>query len=113
MHPVAHKRLDASEALALGNLVLVMREDQIGAATVNVNLVAERLTRHRRALDMPAGPPFAPWTLPPWLARFGGLPEGEVARVVLALVRLDARPCQHRLGVAPRKLPIAREARYR
>src|SRR6476646_2115743 len=110
MHPVAHEWLYASKALALSNLVLVMREDQVGSAAVNINLVAKGLARHRRALDVPAGPSLAPRTLPPRLAGFGSLPEGEVTWVMLALVRLDARSRKHRLGVAPREASIAREA---
>ena len=46
-------------------------------------------SRHRRALDVPAGPADAPRRLPRRvLALLGRLPEREVARVLLARVRL-------------------------
>ena len=47
-------------ALGLRALVLVVREDEIEAAAVHVEAVAQVLARHRRALDVPAGPPVAP-----------------------------------------------------
>ena len=107
VQPVARERRDASIALALRDLVLVVREDQVRPATVNIHLRAEDGCRHRRALDMPARSPASPGTLPPRLARLGSLPEGEVARIMLALVRLDARASQHRLLVAAREFAIA------
>lgn len=39
MHPVARKWL-ASQALCLGDLILMMRENQVIAAAVNVDLLA-------------------------------------------------------------------------
>ena len=45
---------------------------------------------HRRALGVPARTTLAPWGVPHGLARLGRLPEGEVQRIVLLLVGLDA-----------------------
>ena len=44
----------AERALGLRDLVLVVREDQVGAAAVDVERLAEVAVRHRRALDVPA-----------------------------------------------------------
>ena len=72
----------------LGLLVLVVREAQVDAAAVDVEAAAEVLQRHRRALDVPAGPSRAPRRGPGRRLRLGlllpALPEGEVARVALA-----------------------------
>ena len=52
---------------------------------------AEQLDRHRRALDVPAGPTRAPRRFPRRLAGLRGLPQHEVERIALGLVHLDAR----------------------
>jgi len=44
----------------LGRLVLVVREEQVDTAGVQVELLAEVRHRHRRALDVPARPARAP-----------------------------------------------------
>ena len=81
----------AERAFGLGDLVLVVREDQVDAAAVDVERLAQIAVRHRRALDVPAGPPGAPRALPRRLARLGALPEREVERAALLLADLDAR----------------------
>ena len=81
--------------LALGDLVLVVREDEVDAAGVDVERLAEVAHAHRGALDVPARAPGPDRGLPRRLVRLGALPEREVADVVLAvLVGLDplARP---------------------
>src|SRR6185295_10973051 len=93
-HPVVHPH--AREALAgrlgLRALVLVVREDQVEAAAVDVEILAELRARHRRALDVPARPPAAPGRIPRGvLVRLVRLPEREVERRPLALAGLDAR----------------------
>ena len=47
-------------AFALRDLVLVMREDEIDAAAMNVEGLAQMRLAHRGAFDVPAGPPAAP-----------------------------------------------------
>jgi len=47
-------------SLALGDLILVMREYEIGATAVDVEILAEVFRGHCGALDMPAGPPVPP-----------------------------------------------------
>jgi hypothetical protein len=70
--------------LGLRDLVLVVREDQVEAAAVDVEGGAQVLVGHGRALQVPAGAAAAPRRLPGGLARLGRLPHREVARVALA-----------------------------
>src|SRR5438132_13815421 len=63
-----------------------MRVDQIGAAPVDVDLRTQVLERHRRALDMPAGPAHAPGTFPARFAKGAYLPEDEIERILLSRV---------------------------
>ena len=53
-------RVDAVGAAALGDLVLVVREDQVEAAAVDVERHAQPALAHGRALDVPAGAAVAP-----------------------------------------------------
>ena len=90
----------ATRALGLRDLVFVVREDQVLAAGMDVEGLAEELRRHRRALDVPAGPAAAPRARPGRLASLlvlgrDRLPEREVHRVALARVDLDARAGDH------------------
>src|SRR5690242_19711018 len=92
--PVTHKLFPGC-AFTLRDLVFVMRKDEIDAARVNVETLAEILHRHRRALDMPAGTAATDLRIPRGFGlacRF--LPQGEVARVLfLILVGVDAFAC--------------------
>ena len=72
-------------ALALGDFVFVVREDEVEAAAVDVERFAEQLLAHGRALDVPAGAAGAPRAVPRRLAGLGGFPEGEVGRVAFAV----------------------------
>src|SRR5689334_14154849 len=85
-----------------------MRKHQIVAAAVNVDLPAQLLEVHRRALDMPAWAALAPGARPEWLAGLGCFPEREVGRALLALIHLEARARKHILEIAPRELAVAR-----
>src|SRR4051812_29164216 len=98
--------------LALRDLVLVVREDQVATAGVDVDLIAERLAHHRRALDVPARATLAPGALPERLAGLGSFPEGKVARVALARLELQAlsRGDELAFGRPPRELAILGKA---
>ena len=77
-------------AVGLGLLVLVVGEAQVDATAVDVERLPQVPPGHGRALQVPAGPAPAPGGVPGGVGRlggFGGLPQGEVARV--ALVGLD------------------------
>jgi hypothetical protein len=85
VHPEARERYDARKCFGLGNFVLVVGEDEVEAAAVQVDLLAEVPQRHRRALNVPARPAGAPGAIPGGLARLRALPEREVHRVLFAL----------------------------
>ena len=70
VQPVAREGL-AGGALALRDLVLVVREDVVDAAAVDVEGLAEVAHAHRRALDVPARPARPPRRLPGRLALLG------------------------------------------
>ena len=88
MHPGGH-HLVADHRLGLGDLVLVVGEDVVLAAGVDVDVLAQGGQGHGRALDVPARvavpPRRGPLDQP---ARPGRLPQGEVGVVALARVRL-------------------------
>ena len=80
VHPDPGQRL-AAGGLGLGDLVLVVGEHQVRAAAVDLEVGAEDLLGHRRALDVPAGPALAPRRGPRGvLALLVLLPQREVAR---------------------------------
>ena len=82
MQPVAHERL-AGGRLRLGRLALVVGEDEVGAAAVEVDGGAELAQRQRAALDVPPGPARSPERVPRRLVVGRRLPEDEVQRVAL------------------------------
>ena len=81
-----HGRADAGRAFTLRDLVLVVRELQVHAATVQIELFAEQRTGHRRAFDVPARAASAIGRLVLRVGRLVGLgclPEHEVERIFL------------------------------
>src|SRR5207253_7547137 len=63
VHPVADD-LMAERPLGLRDLVLVVREDVVDNARVQIEALAEVLRAHRRTLDVPAREARAPWRVP-------------------------------------------------
>src|SRR6202034_3988015 len=55
VHPVIRHNRRVEGATRLRDLVLVMGKDEIDAAAVDVEDLAEIFPRHRRAFDVPAG----------------------------------------------------------
>ena len=112
MDPEARERL-AGRRFALRDLVLVMREDQIDAAGVDVDRrLAEQPQRHRRALEMPPGPAGRIDEVPGRLAVLGRLPQHEIARVLLGVVvGVDARARLHPVVIEPRQASVAGQRR--
>ncbi len=77
VHPVMDERLSVC-ALGLGDFILMVREDQILAAGVDVDGISKIPLAHDGALDVPAGTALAPGGIPvglPFLLRF---PQDEV-----------------------------------
>src|SRR5512133_1458684 len=110
MHPVASEGRASAVRFALGDLVLVVRKDQVSPSRVDVDLLAQSLLDHRRALDMPPGATRAPWTVPGGLSLLRAFPEREVTRVLLARLNLHASARHNALFLRPaRELAVLRE----
>src|SRR5581483_10290321 len=111
VYPVIDVAL-TGKALALSNLILVVRENIVHAAGVNVEVRTKILHRHRAALDMPSRETTPPGALPGHLATLlGCLPEREVFRIVLLLVLALAHTIQHILKLVARELAIGGKPR--
>ncbi len=92
VHPVAGEGL-AGGALGLGDLVFVVREHEVFAAGVEVEVLSEEPGGHGGALDVPAGAAVTERGIPGGLIVFDGFPEGEVTGGILfVLVEVDACP---------------------
>ena len=100
----------AARRLGLRDLVLVVREDEVRSAAVQLERDAEHGLGHRRALDVPAGPAVAPGRLPVGvLALLARLPEREVLGRLLQLGGVVALALLHLLQRAVRELAVAGE----
>ena len=108
VHPVANKRIEPGKPLRLRDLVLVVREDQVHPAAVQVNLFSQVANRHRRALNVPARPTRPPRTLPLRLTRLRPFPQGEVHRVFFLDPDIRRLRRDHVIQRTPRQLPVAR-----
>ena len=106
MHPDLRQLLPSRHPRLRG-LVLVVGEDEVVAAAVNVKTEAENLLGHRRALNVPARASTAPGRVPCGvLARLLCLPERKVERILLQLGSLSPFALIERVKRAVRKLAI-------
>ena len=105
MHPGIGKALMPS-AGCLGALVLMVREGEVGSATVNIDRHAQIAMHHGSALGVPTGTALAPRRIPHRLTGLGGLPQSEVERIALVLVLLDTRTHHQIVDIATRNLAI-------
>ena len=110
VHPVVCKGL-AVGSLALCDLVLVVREDQILTAAVEVEGLAQVVAGHGRAFNVPARSALAPWRIPVGFTRFRCLPDSEVQRFLLAVVDVDSCACLQFLNGLTGQLAVFRERR--
>ena len=108
VHPVAHVGLSGG-AGGLGDLVFVVREEQVLAAAVDIERLTQVGGAHGRALDVPAGAAHSPGAFPGGFAGFLRLPEGKVQRVLLDLVHAHARAALQVLQVLPAQAAVAGE----
>ena len=73
---VVHRLSAVAEGFLLRQLVVVVREFQVHAPTVDVDgpAVTNSVLDHRAALDVPAGPPGPPGRRPSRFSWFTGFP---------------------------------------
>src|SRR5205085_1856349 len=112
VHPKAHEWPTVMRRLALRELVLVMRKDQIDAAAMDVEGLAEMRLAHRRAFDVPARPAAAPRAVPARLLRRRRLPQHKIAGVLLVGRDLDAGAGDQLVAAAPGQPAVAGPRRY-
>ena len=112
MQPIAGKAAAAGR-LGLGDLVLVMREHQIGTTAVNIKAVPQVFAAHSRTFDMPAGATHTPRAFPRRFTRLGGLPQGEIHRIFLLITDLHTRTCQHIIQITAGELAVIGEFLHR
>ena len=108
MHPITGEGL-AGGGLALGYLVFMMGEHKVLTARMDIEGGTQKLHAHGAALDMPAGPAFAPGAIPRGLAGLRALPEGEVKGVLLVLGGVDAGAALQILDGLSGQLAVAGE----
>ncbi len=115
VHPVVARRA-AAGALALRDLVLVVRELQVHAAAVDVEGLAEQRAAHGRAFDVPARPAGAVGAVAlgvVGLVGLGRLPQHEVERVLLAAEHGHALAGAQLVERLARELAVAGELAHR
>jgi hypothetical protein len=108
MHPVIDEML-AGSRLRLRDLVFMVRKFQIEATAVDIEVVAQTVSRHRRAFDVPPRPACPPGR---WPARFisaRGLPQGKVGRIAFLLSGFRPLTRAQILEPLARKMPIVRK----
>ncbi|TMK01770.1 MAG: hypothetical protein E6G74_09615, partial [Alphaproteobacteria bacterium] len=86
VHPKIRHHRRVQGTARLRDLVLVVREDEIDAAAVDIESLAQVIPRHGRTLDVPAGPPGRRDCArrgPRRLARLRRFPQHKIPRIAL------------------------------
>ena len=100
------RELPAKGTFALGDLVLVVREHQVHAARVDIELCAQVRVGHGGALDVPTGAALAPGTLEAPLALAAPLPKCEVGSLLFEFTDLHARALFELIELAAGQLAV-------
>src|SRR3546814_11714727 len=106
VHPQARHLRGAVGAAALRDLVLVVREDEIEAAAVDVEDLAQVFHRHRGAFALPAQAAAAPGALPARLLPPSPLPHPALSGVILCSLDLHLRARPHPSQCVPPHFPL-------
>ena len=110
VHPDARQRPPPGR-LGLRDLVLVVGEHQVRAAAVDLEVGAQQVLGHGRALDVPPRPPLPPGRGPSRvLVLLVRLPQREVAGALLEVGGIVAFALLHLLPGPVRKLAVLVEA---
>ena len=112
MHPDIRHDVMPEGAAGLRDLVLVMGEDEVDAAAMNVEYFAQMLPAHGRALDVPAGAATAPRAVPAGRCLVRRLPQHEIHVTALVGCHIDTRTGEHFIQRAARQLPIVLHRRH-
>ena len=71
----------------LSDFVFMVRENQVFAASVDIECIAQVMFGHYGAFNVPAGSAFTPRGCPAGFAFFFGFPQNEVCRVFLRVIQ--------------------------
>ena len=107
VQPVAGEGITGRAGLRY--LVLMVREDEVQSAAVDIELRSQILLRHRRAFDVPSGSTIPPRGGPGGLTRLRALPHREVARIALRTGLRVVRG-QHVVELLPAQRAVVRES---
>ena len=92
VHPVMRECL-ACSSFTLCNFILVMRENQVLTAAVQIERIAQIVRRHCRAFNMPARATLAPWRFPVWFTRLCSFPNSKVQRIFFLVIDINSSTC--------------------
>ena len=106
MHPHIGHGVRAMGATGLSDLILMVREDQVQPAAMDIEGFAQIALGHGRAFDMPARTPPTPWTVPARLLGARKLPQYEIGGIALMRIDGNARPGEIVGEVAAGKLAV-------
>jgi DNA-binding LytR/AlgR family response regulator len=107
VHPVVDEGV-LVRAFGLGDLVLVVRELQVLTAAVDVEMLAQQVAGHGRALDVPARTATAPGRIPLGfvrLARLGGFQSTKSSGSRLPVLTSTRSPARRSSSDLPDSLP--------
>ena len=109
MQPMTHERF-SGERDRLGDLIFVVRKNQIHSARMNVDDFAQIANGHHGALDVPAGTPRSNRSFPEGLAVLRRLPQHKVARIIfLVVIDIHSRAGTHTRKIVVRKFSVVWE----
>src|SRR5687768_14100380 len=110
MHPVPNEGLRSGKSFCLSYLVLVMGKDQIGRPSVDVESHTEVPAGHHGTFDVPPRPSRSPRRWPRRFTLFRRLPQSEIHRMFLGLVRFDPLTGSHVLERTPGQAAVTIES---
>ncbi len=90
VYPVMGKR-HAIAAFALGNLIFMVRKNEVLPAAVDINCFAKVAANHCRTLDVPPGAAVSPWRIPIRFTGFCTFPQGKVHCILFNFSSCNSR----------------------
>ena len=99
----------ATGAATLGNLIFMVREAQVLATAVDIEIRAQAMRGHGRAFDMPAGSTPTPGRIPGRLVGLCRFPQHEVHRVGLGFLHIHPDADPQLVNMLAGQLAVVRE----